>query len=201
MDPDQKLEDLTRRLRDCLSRIEEAAFRCQTEDDPMNLEAAEERLSFGAEELGEVVDSLIDAVGRSTDAAHSDLNMVVRRAIREEIEQSSSLLTVRSSLGQALESVGLGPSILIPLVRRALRLAMDHTGPGGEVMVSTRMEEGVVVLEFSAPGRDGSDTKQRIATLVELIHRSGGMSRVDFDRHGDLELTISLPGMSVPGDS
>lgn len=200
MAPDIELDRLTRLLRQCLGRIDEAAFQCQTDGSEIDHESTIERLGVEAEQLQGLVSTLVDAAGRAPEAAESDVNLLVQQTVQQVLHSCETPVVLRSRLANSLPAAGCRPGHLALALHRALQLGIAHTGHGGRIEVATRHDEGQVVFELLAEGSGNPETANRAATLAEFVAGWGGRVRVDRDEQGELLLSLELPTADVYGD-
>jgi K+-sensing histidine kinase KdpD len=200
MEHDTELDRLTQLLRQCLGRIDEAAFRCQADDSEIDHEASIEQLGFETGQLQDLVASLIDAAAKAPESYATDINQVVHRAMQQSLQQCVTPVVLRSRLAGNLPSVSCRPSQVAHAVQRALQLGIGHAGHGGAVEIGTRQDHELVVFELQAEGQGNAETRGRAATLAEFVASWGGRCRIDRSEAGMLLLMLELPAASVFDD-
>lgn len=200
MESDLELDRLTQLLRQCLGRIDAAAFRCQTDGGDIEPEACIEQLGLETVQLQELMASLLDAAARMPESQAADLNQIVHRALQQNLQHCTTPVVLRSRLGTRLPNVGCTASQVSHAVQRALQLGIGHAGHGGVVEVFTRRDEDVVVFELQAEGHGTAETRSRAATLAEFVASWGGRCRIERSEAGLLLLLLELPTVSVPDD-
>lgn len=187
--PDPDLDDLTALLGRCLGRIDEQAFRLQEPGDDGQLFLAGDLLEHEAEALQELLQSLLAADERAV----TDVNATVARVVAAWIEELGVPIVLRQRFAPSLPPAGCAAGPLTGAVQRALVLATDRVEPGAELCVTTRAEDGGVVLEIESHGRDlAAWTPDRAETLCDFVDGFGGQCRIDGHRDG-LFVAIELP--------
>lgn len=200
MESELELDRLTQLLRQCLGRIDAAAFRCQTDGGDIEPEARIEQLGLDTIQLQELVASLVDAAAKVPETLAADLNQIVHRALQQNLQHCTTPVVLRSRLATGLPHVGCTHSQMTHAVQRALQLGIGHAGHGGVVEVFTRRDQDVVVFELQAEGHGTAETRTRAATLAEFVASWGGRCRIERSEAGMLLLMLELPSVSVLDD-
>jgi signal transduction histidine kinase len=192
------LEELTSLLGQCLGRIDEQAFRIQRGDDEDD--AATHVLEEEASRLQNLVASLLDAV-KADVGDSSDLNRTLERVVRETVPQLQYPVVIRQRLGSGLLSIACRPNQLAHAVQRVLLLTTAFAGQGGVVELTTRLDDGVALLEASAYGQGNNcHLHERATTLTEFVASWKGRCRIDVDARGELLMALELPTAFEPED-
>lgn len=183
------LDRITTLLGQCLGRIDEQAFRLQRDEEALEVDDAV--LEQEAATLQELVGSLIDA---DETIAEADLNRIVDRAVRDCLAQHKVPAVVRQRLAPKLPPIACGPGQLAFAVQRAVMLGLSHLDPGGDLVLTTREDDGMVVFEMECSGHRGErHFAERAASLCEFVTGFQATCRIATDERGQLLLVLELP--------
>lgn len=190
MQREPDLDRLTTLLGQCLGRIDERAFQLQLGDEEGDA-VSEHVLEHEAAKLQEIVGSLVAA----TEIEQCDLNRIVEHAVTTCLVELGRSIVVRQRLAPGLPKVACSPGQLAYAVQRALVIATGHLEAGGELLLATRRDDGVAVLEIeSRGGQRDRHLRARAETLCEFVASFRGICRIDHDERNNLLLVIELPG-------
>ena len=196
---ERNLDRITSLLGQCLGRIDEHAFRIQEVEDTDTTVLTAEEIDHETAELQELVGSLLDNVVDDDDA---ELNRIVDQAVRSCVAAVDIPLVVQQRLGRDLPRVACGPGQLTFAVQRALGIGMRHLEPGGELVVTTRRENGAVFFEMESRGQKGDGhLQERTTTLCDFVESFRGHCRAQADEQGTLLLALELPVAVAHDDS
>lgn len=183
------LDRLTTLLGRCLGRIDERAYQLQLGDEEPD-ELTEHVLEHEAATLQELVGSLVAA----SDIEQCDLNRIVERAVSSCLVELGRAIVVRQRLAPYLPKVACTPGQIAYAVQRAFVIATGALDAGGELLIATRRDDVVVVLEVeSRGGQRDRHLRARAETLCEFVASFGGICRLDHDERDNLLLMIELP--------
>jgi signal transduction histidine kinase len=197
--PDPDLDELTALVGRCLGRIDEQAFRIQELGDPdERVFLVADLLENEAAELQDLLTSLLAATQAATD---TDINAIVDRVVAACLHELDVPIVLRQRLADRLPPVACPPAVLTHALQRALVLAADRLPPGGELTVTTREDDGRVLVEIASDGADGDgQLASRAETLREFVDAFGGLCRIDSDRDGSLCVALELPRVMTAGE-
>jgi hypothetical protein len=195
--PEPELDHITNLLGMCLGRIEEHAFRLQRDADEVEDLAVGYSIEDEASLLQELVGSLLDQAAPE----EADLNATIERAVQSCLSEVGIPVVVRQRLARGLPRVACTPGQLAFAVQRALVLGLGRLEPGGEVVLTSRCENGSLLFELESRGRqDDRHLAERAETLAEFVAGFEGHCRVQADGDHTLLLVLELPAAFVPDE-
>ncbi len=188
--PEPDLDRLTNLLSLCLGRIEEQAFRLQDDTGQHEAELAGSVFDDETVMLQDLVGSLLHA----PQPEHSDLNATIERAVLSCLDEIGMPVVVRQRLALGLPAIACAPGPLAFAVQRALMLGLGRLEPGGEVVLTTRRDDGSVLFELESYGaRADRHLQERTETLAEFVAGLQGNCRVQTCDRDRLLLVLELP--------
>lgn len=196
---DLELQKLTAMLQQCLGRIDEEAFRLQDADTAGFDFGEAERIDDATCELQGLVESLLVV---DADNGPADVNEIVARVARDCLHRLDVPIVQRLQLCRGATRVDAAGSLVSVAVQRAVELATASLGPGGELDLSTRLEQGAVLVEIESRGSDDiGNVAERSATLQAFVEDFGGGCTARAEKR-DLFLVLELPQVMAtdPGD-
>lgn len=188
--PYERLDHL---IASCLGRIDSEADRvCQGAEaaDPDAVMAALDRET---ERLSTLID--LETARTGSEPPGLDLNAVIRRCSEDLLTQIGLPVVLVTRLEPDLPRLSLDRRRVVPLVERVLALGIAMAGRAGEMRVTTRCEDGSLLLELKTlPGLDGP--AREIACneigLVETVRGLGGRLDLGLDEHHCLHLALEF---------
>ena len=195
-DPD--LDHLTSLLGRCLGRIDEQAHRLQhLGEESADYEVAEQ-LEDEANALQELVGSLLAA---NNGAEETDVNRTVDRVAQSCLTEIGMPILLRQDLAPDLPVAACPPALVTFALQRAMVLAIGPMGPGGELRITTREDNGSVVVELESRGNEHDEQlPDRAETLRDFVDGFGGQCKLHRDEQNNLFVLIELPQVLATGD-
>lgn len=197
VEPDRRdLDELTHLLGQLLHRIDEQVARlaeARTDLDPLGADTAAVGLEHHTRELHALVGRLLAATHGPAAEPRADLEAIVGRCTRALLQDVGHPLVVRQRSHGRLPPVACAPALLERAVQRALMLAAQHAGSGGEVLVASDHRHEVIRLQVQSRGAGSPHLTDRSLTLREFVTSLHGSCSVRVDDDGMLDLALDLP--------
>jgi|GEM_PF-2887792 len=193
-----KLERLSSALVQCLSRIDEEAFRLQDlVGDHFDFEEVE-RIEIATDELQGLFDSLL-VVETSDEKAF--VNEILTKAAADcLLDLGVPVVQSQNLCEQAAVVVG-SPTLVTSALRSAVLMAAEPLMPGGHLGLTTRAAQGNVIVEIEGlGGQTGESVADQSEGLRELVVELGGTCTV-YSERGDRYLVLELPQVMVTDSS
>lgn len=193
--PDPDLDELTAMLGRCLGRIDQHAFQLQQPGDDGQVFLAGDLLEHEAAALQSLLTALLVAGEREV----SDVNATIERVLAAWLDEIEVPIVLRQRFAAGLPPAACAAGPLTSAIQRALVLAADRAAPGTELCITTRAEDGGVLLEIESHGGDvASWAPNRAETLCDFVDGFGGQCRIDRHRDG-LFIALELPRAMATG--
>ncbi len=194
---DRELDALSDQLGACLGQIDGQIERLLAAA-VQNVDA-ETTLDDQTAELHDLIDSVLATVRLDDDRA--DLDRVVTHCIERTIQNAGVPLVVRRKLAGNLAPAACSTGELLHAVQRALNLAAEFAGSGGEVAVQTSGDDTEARLEITAEstGTPQANVRERALTLQAFVANWQGRCQVETGDGHRLDLHFELP-VSVETD-
>lgn len=186
-DPD--VDQLTKLLSQCLGRIDAEANSVLQNGEDVDFDT-DNRLEGETNTFQELMDSML-AVEVESD--ETDLNNVVSRIAAACLQDIAVPIVFRQTLTSKSSIVPAPADLVTVVVQRAMVLTIAPLAPGDELHLTTRVENGWVLLEIESFGnhRDGN-ANERTQTLRQFVEELGGSCQVRCEADC-LFLVIQLP--------
>ena len=186
---DPEIDKLTKLLSQCLGRIDEEAYSVLQNGQDVDFDTGD-RLESETSTLQELMDSMV-AVEVQSD--QTDLNHVVSRTAASCLQDIAVPIVFRQTLTRECALVAASANLTTVVVQRAMVLAVAPLSPGDELRLTTRVENGRVLLEIESFGshHDGN-ANERSQTLRQFVEELGGSSQVRCEANC-LFLVVELP--------
>lgn len=186
---DPEIDKLTTLLSQCLGRIDEEAYAVLNNGQDVDFDTGD-RLEGETNTLQELMDSML-AVELQSD--QTDLNQVVSRIAATCLQDIAVPIVFRQTLTPECALVAAPPNLTTVVVQRAMVLAVTPLSPGDELRLTTRVENGRVLLEIESFGNhQEGNANERSQTLRQFVEELGGSSQVRCEG-SCLFLVIELP--------
>ena len=118
----------------------------------------------------------------------------VLRSCAENCHQSDPTLHVETNFPAGRVVTAADRAKLVAAVRGLLTTAVEFAGPGGDVRLHARSEDGELTARFSASGKTFSQVLKKDTQMwCDILRLHGGTANVDDGREGFLHVTIRLP--------
>ncbi len=172
---DPEIDKLTTLLSQCLGRIDEEAYAVLNNGQDVDFDTGD-RLEGETNTLQELMDSML-AVELQSD--QTDLNQVVSRIAATCLQDIAVPIVFRQTLTPECALVAAPPNLTTVVVQRAMVLAVTPLSPGDELRLTTRVENGRVLLEIESFGNhQEGNANERSQTLRQFVEELGGSSQV-----------------------
>lgn len=187
--------DLDRALRSTLQRIDRQLTRICSDTGTLDPDRVVDELRRETSHMEQLVEEIVAKRGGSASACA--LNRILQEASQEVLSCLTFPVVIQSDLVRDAVPVLLHPEPLKALLRRILLLSCGHAGLGGEVRLSTGIEEGQAWLQLKA--RPGTETATpqgpvnlRYRSVEKFVASLGGHLHVELQPDGTLELRLRL---------
>lgn len=186
---DPEIEKLTKMLSQCLGRIDEEAYAVLQNGQDVDFDTGD-RLEGETNTLQELMDSMLTIELQSD---QTDLNQVVSRIAAACLQDIAVPIVFRQTLTKECALVAASAHLTTVVMQRAMVLAVTPLSPGDELRLTTRVENGRVLLEIESFGshQDGN-ANERSETLRQFVQELGGSSTVRYEAKC-LFLVVELP--------
>lgn len=193
VDPEQ--DGLSRRLDDCLGRIDDRIGKLDL-DLALDPDAAVAAVGRHAAELQSLLDGLLaDAI---PPRAPVDLESLLAQCATHTVRTSGAAIVVRTQKSVGLPLVHGDSATLQPALLRALQVAVAFAGHGGELTLQLTGDEDGVAIAIDAERLAASATASPAATDA-LVAEWHGRCRVAFEGNR-LQLRLLVPASTTaPG--
>lgn len=189
---DRELDALSNQLGECLGRIDSQVERLLA-DAALDPDATADAIEEQAGELHDLIDAVLATADLGDDRA--DLDHIVAHCVEVVIQNAGHPLVVRSQLAGNLPAAACSTGELLHAVQRALGLAAEWAGSGGEVAIRTGNHGDEIELEVTAEcaGTPPAHLRERALTLQAFVANWQGRCLVDSIGDNRLALQLELP--------
>ena len=193
-----KLDRLSSALVQCLSRIDEEAFRLQDlVGDHFDFEEVE-RIEIATDELQGLFDSLL-VIETITDQAV--VNETLTAAATDCLQDLGVPVVQSQNFCEQAAVITAPPALVAAALRRAVSMAAAPLMPGGHLSLTTRVAQDTVIVEIESLGGQTEHTlTDQSESLQELVVELGGTCAVYRER-GDRYFVLELPQVMATDSS